>query len=98
MDLLTELPLSSLPVLDAAAKATVILLAASGAVAALRRSSAATRHVVWTSALAALALPVLALALPRWEAPVVKLPQTSPAVHTTAPIRAKSGTLTANRE
>jgi hypothetical protein len=81
MDLLTQLPQSWLPVLDAALKATVILLAAAFASLALRRSSAATRHLVWTSALlAALALPLLALALPRWEVPVMTRPQAPAAV------------------
>ena len=99
MDLLTQLPQSWLPVLDAAAKATVILLAASFAVVALRRSSAATRHVVWTSALlAALALPMLALALPRWETPVMTLPQASTPPAAAAAIQAQAEAVTMRRE
>jgi beta-lactamase regulating signal transducer with metallopeptidase domain len=98
MDLLTQLPQSWLPVLDAAAKATVILLAASCVVVALRRSSAATRHVVWTSALlAALALPMLALALPRWEAPVMTLPQASTPPATATAIQARAEAVTVER-
>ena len=72
--------------IDAVIKAT-ILLAAAAVVSAtlLRRASAAQRHMVWTLALvAALALPLLTLALPRWQMPVVQvseaaLPAATPA-------------------
>lgn len=48
-----------------AVKATVLLLAAAGVARLLERRSAALRHSVWTSALAAtLLLPVLAAGLP----------------------------------
>src|SRR5215470_1578765 len=48
------------------ARATLVLLATSAAVLALRRASAATRHRVATAGLAAaVALPVLALVLPK---------------------------------
>ena len=40
----------------------------------LRRASAAARHMIWTLGLmGALIVPALALALPRWEVPLVRL-------------------------
>ena len=61
-----------LPLLDAAGKVTLLLATAVVATAMLRRASAASRHLVWTCALlAALALPLLSFALPRWQMPVV---------------------------
>ena len=52
-------------------KATVILMAALGLVFVLRRASAATRHLVWTVALAALLLlPLLSRVTSGWTAPV----------------------------
>jgi len=57
-------------------KATLIFLMAWLATLALRRSSAARRHFVWTLAIAtALALPIAALVAPRLSVPV--LPATS---------------------
>jgi TonB family protein len=48
-------------------KSTVILMLAWIAAFALRRRSAAARHIVWTAAWAALlALPLLSLSLPNW--------------------------------
>lgn len=76
MSLLDMLQTSSylLPLLDAVAKATVLLAVAALLAATLRRSSAASRHLVWTCALlAALALPLLSLALPRWQMPLVTI-------------------------
>jgi HEAT repeat protein/beta-lactamase regulating signal transducer with metallopeptidase domain len=61
-----------LPVIDLVVKATLLLACAALLTTALRRSSAATRHLIWTAALmAALALPVLSLTLPRWNVPVL---------------------------
>jgi HEAT repeat protein len=49
-------------------KATAVLCIAGLVAASLRRSSAATRHLVWSFALAALVvLPVLQVALPGWR-------------------------------
>jgi TonB family protein len=49
-------------------KATIVLLAASLLIPALRRRSAAERHALWTACLATAAvLPVLAWLLPSWE-------------------------------
>lgn len=51
-----------------ALKATLILLVTAGAAALLWRSSAAVRHMVWCTGVAAvLALPLLAAVLPAWE-------------------------------
>ena len=74
----------SLPlVLDAIAKASLILAATALVAAALRRASASARHFVWTLGLiSALAAPALSLALPRWELPLVTVP--APVVDTTA--------------
>ena len=65
----------SLPlVLDVVVKASIILTLAALAAAALRRSSASARHLVWTLGLAgALAVPVLSAAVPRWELPIVAI-------------------------
>ncbi len=58
--------------LDIALKVTVLLVAAEVALLLLRRAPAALRHSVSTFALiGALALPVAALLVPRWQFPVV---------------------------
>jgi hypothetical protein len=54
--------------LDAFIKSAVILSAAGLLAASLRRASAASRHLVWSVAMASLlALPVLSVALPAWR-------------------------------
>ena len=65
----------SLPlVLDAVAKASVILAVTALVAASLRRASASARHFVWTlGLLSALAAPALSVALPRWELPIVRV-------------------------
>jgi TonB family protein len=51
-----------------ALKGTAVLMAAWLMALALRRRSAASRHLVWTACAAALvALPILSLALPQWR-------------------------------
>ena len=57
------------PVLvDSAVKGTALLVVAAIAALTLRRDSAATRHLVWLLAMAAmLAVPVLSAMLPRWR-------------------------------
>src|SRR5688572_28996652 len=63
-----------LPVADAIAKATLLFAAAGIASFMLRRRSAAARHMIWTLALVSvLVLPVLSIALPRWQLPIVTL-------------------------
>jgi beta-lactamase regulating signal transducer with metallopeptidase domain len=56
-----------------AMRSTVLFLAACGLAIAMKRASAAERHLVWSAALAAaLALPVIHLAAPAWHVlPVV---------------------------
>src|SRR5919108_5768218 len=54
--------------IDALLKVTLLLAAAALATMALHRASAAVRHLFWTLALAgALFLPILSIALPRWQ-------------------------------
>ena len=61
-------------VLDAVAKASVILALTALVAAALRRASASARHFVWTlGLLSALAAPALSVALPKWELPIVRV-------------------------
>ena len=63
-------------VVDALIKASIILAATALVAAALGRASASARHLVWTLGLVgALAAPALALALPRWEVPLVRIPE-----------------------
>jgi HEAT repeat protein/beta-lactamase regulating signal transducer with metallopeptidase domain len=58
--------------LDIAVKATAILLATVALNIALRRASAATRHLLWSISLSALlALPLLTYALPSWRVAVL---------------------------
>jgi beta-lactamase regulating signal transducer with metallopeptidase domain len=58
--------------LDAFVKSAVILSAAGLLVASLRKSSAASRHLVWSMAIISLlALPVLSVALPSWRIPAL---------------------------
>ncbi len=62
-------PAAFLPLLlDASVKSVALLTAAGLCVLLMRRASAAARHVVWLSAVAALlVLPVLSVALPSWR-------------------------------
>jgi HEAT repeat protein/beta-lactamase regulating signal transducer with metallopeptidase domain len=65
---------TSLIALDALIKATLLFSIAGLATFALGRASAAMRHLIWAMTLAsALLLPVLSIALPRWQLPVVRL-------------------------
>jgi HEAT repeat protein/beta-lactamase regulating signal transducer with metallopeptidase domain len=79
--------LLSLPiVLDAVAKASVILAATALVAASLRRASASARHFVWTlGLLSALVAPALSLALPRWELPIVRVSAVTPSTLEQAP-------------
>lgn len=65
---------------DSAAKGVLILLAAWLVVLAMKRSSAAARHLVWSLALGGLlVLPVLAVALPKWQLPILPRKPAAPA-------------------
>jgi len=67
----------------AAARASVILASAGLVTAALRRSSASARHLVWVLGLAsALVVPALSLSLPKWELPIVKIAAAAPSANT----------------
>ena len=60
--------------LSFALRATVILCVAWGVARVLHRASAATRHLVWTTAIAGvLALPVLQAYVPAWTVPVLSM-------------------------
>jgi HEAT repeat protein/beta-lactamase regulating signal transducer with metallopeptidase domain len=64
-----------LPIADAIAKASLLLGVAALATTLLHRTSAATRHLIWTIALvSALSVPVLSFALPHWQVPVFEVP------------------------
>ena len=72
-------------VLDAIIKASLILAATAATATLLRRGSAAARHMVWTlGLLGALTAPALALALPRWEVPLVRFSVETPAIQASA--------------
>jgi HEAT repeat protein/beta-lactamase regulating signal transducer with metallopeptidase domain len=82
--IINELPLSWLTLADAVVKASLILLAAALTSLILRRASAALRHLVWTLALCSvLLLPVVSLALPKWQLGLVTVRSTAAAVEST---------------
>jgi len=59
---------SWVPVADIVVKATLMFAAASAAAFVLRKASAAVRHMIWMLALAGVVvLPILSIALPRWQ-------------------------------
>ncbi len=68
---------------DASVKSIVVLALAAGLNLALRRSSAAFRHLMWLLAVAScLCLPVISVTLPGWRLPVV-VPHTLPLTEAT---------------
>jgi beta-lactamase regulating signal transducer with metallopeptidase domain len=74
--LTVSISLLFVPMLDATVKGTCVLLLACGACLLLRRDSAATRHLVWATAVTLLlAMPLLSVLLPKWHV----LPNWSPA-------------------
>jgi HEAT repeat protein/beta-lactamase regulating signal transducer with metallopeptidase domain len=78
---------TSLIVVDALIKATLVFSVAGLATLALGRASAALRHLIWALALASvLALPLLSIALPRWQLPVVRVAAQQAADITVAPL------------
>ena len=98
-----ELPFISsggawLSIADAIAKATVVFATAGIISLALRRGSAASRHMVWTLALiSVLVLPALSMALPRWQLALVtvnggvQLPAAAQLPASSVPLSADSG-------
>jgi beta-lactamase regulating signal transducer with metallopeptidase domain len=60
--------------LSVSAKGLLIVMIAAGLSFALRKASAASRHLVWSLALLSLlALPVLTFGLPSWRVPILPL-------------------------
>jgi HEAT repeat protein/beta-lactamase regulating signal transducer with metallopeptidase domain len=63
---------------DIVVKASLMFAAAGAATFVLRRSSAALRHMIWTLTLAGvLLLPVLSIALPKWQLPLLTIEKAS---------------------
>jgi beta-lactamase regulating signal transducer with metallopeptidase domain/uncharacterized membrane protein len=82
---------SSLVLVDSAVKGTALLVVAAVAAIILWRDSAATRHLVWLLAMAAmLVVPVLSALLPRWRV----LPEWVRIPAATAVVRARPPALT----
>ena len=76
---ISEIPSGWMLLFDNVVKATVVLGVAGAAAYTLRRASAALRHFIWTLALvSALVMPLLSMALPRWEMPIVTVKTASP--------------------
>ena len=76
--------------LDTFIKSAVILSAAGLLAASLRRASAASRHLVWSVALASLlALPILSVALPAWR--ISALPSLATAISIDEGVRESAG-------
>jgi HEAT repeat protein/beta-lactamase regulating signal transducer with metallopeptidase domain len=87
-----DMPVGWLPLADAVAKTTLILLAAAVASIVLRSASAALRHLVWTLALSsALFLPIASFVLPKWQLPLVTITAPSQAASAPASIPDNSG-------
>jgi hypothetical protein len=58
--------------LDASVKGVIVLTVAGVLSVALRRASAAARHLVWSLALVSLiGLPTLSAVLPSWQVPIL---------------------------
>ena len=69
--------------LDIAVKAAVISLCGLAAVKLMRRSSAATRHMVLTLTMAGLlVLPGVSILAPRWQVPFLQVTVAAPATTT----------------
>jgi beta-lactamase regulating signal transducer with metallopeptidase domain len=80
----------SAPFIEAAVKTSVVLIAAAAInVLLYRRTSAASRHLVWTLAVAGLLLlPLLSAALPRWR---VTIHVAAPDARTMVPLIERTG-------
>ncbi len=76
---------------DAALKSFVIFALAGAINATWRRSSAASRHLIWATAVcAAIALPVIGSMLPQWRMPSVEVARPAVFVETSSPIKTTS--------
>ena len=83
---ITNLPVEWLTLADAVLKATIIFAGAAIVSFALRRASAAFRHLLWTLALcSALAVPVLSIVLPKWQLPIITLAANEVAIADVSP-------------
>src|SRR5258706_11048829 len=72
---------------DAALKSFVIFAVAGAINAAWRKSSAASRHLIWTAAVcAAIAVPAIGVMLPQWKMPSVAVARPSALVESTPTI------------
>ena len=68
---------------DAAAKGFLLMVLAGVASVAMRRASAASRHLVWVLALAGLILlPALSVLMPKWQLPILPARETSATTET----------------
>jgi beta-lactamase regulating signal transducer with metallopeptidase domain len=79
-----------IPLLDVTLKGTAVLLLSGGVCLVLRRDSAATRHLVWaTAVLLVLAMPLFEVVLPQWRV-LPGWPQVAPDVATASRPEPKS--------
>ena len=71
----------ALLLLEAALRGTVVLILALGATRLMGRTSAAARHVIWATALAAIVLlPIASRLAPTWQLLPLPVPTSAPAV------------------
>jgi beta-lactamase regulating signal transducer with metallopeptidase domain len=79
---------------DVALKGAVILTFAALLALALKRSSAALRHLVWSTALVGLlALPLLSAIVPDWQVPVIQSVMRAVPTGATAPVATSRGSV-----
>lgn len=82
----------ALLLLEAALRGTVVLILALGATRLMGRTSAAARHLIWATALAAVVLlPIASRLTPTWQLLPLPVPTSAPAVLAAPPAAAKAG-------